>query len=349
MKVLVVGAGPSGCIAAASALKENPVNSVSVCEEHSKIGYPEQCGGLVSEKAMDWFKGIGVEYRKSILNRIKGTELYCKKEYPLLKNSMNAFVVRRSKFDRRCSEFAEKMGARITLGESINSNKIMDKSNSSFIIGADGPFSTVAKTFKFPEIRDYAVAYQSDIYNLNLNEEEKGIVQVHLYDKSFGWLIPINEERAHAGVIFFKNPDFKRFEWFLDKIKNKFDKKKLKTGNFFTDCVPFSPRPQIQKKNVYLVGDAAGQVKATSGGGIYYGCKSAWLAGRTIGTGDYEKRWKNEIGKDLNKHLFVRNIINKMDLDTIQLFLRASSLLGIGNLLRNYDMERIQSLFTFKP
>ena len=58
---------------------------------------------------------------------------------------------------------------------------------------------------------------------------------------------------------------------------------------------------------------------------------------------------RNEIGKDLSKHLLVRKMINNLSPSAIQLFMNASSLLGIGNLIKNYDMERIQSIFSFKP
>jgi len=349
MKVSVIGAGPSGCIVAASALEENPAHSVIVYEEHKKLGFPEQCGGLLSKVAVDWFQEIGVDCRKIMLNRIKGIALHYKEKNIIIKDKeTKAFVVQRAKFDQSCAEFAEKRGAKIKLGEKLTSKNIRELFSNSFIIGADGPFSRVAKTFNFPNIKNYAIAYQADITNLNLNFDERNNVQVFLYDKSFSWLIPINEERTHAGIIFFGNPDFRKFAYFLDDLKLRFDKKELKIKNFFSDCVPFSSRSQIQRRNVYLVGDAAGQVKATSGGGVYYGCKSALLAGKTIETGDYEKRWKKEIGNDLEKHLVVRKILNSINPDTTQLLLSVSSLLGIESILKKYDMERIQSIFQFK-
>lgn len=155
----------------------------------------------------------------------------------------------------------------------------------------------------------------------------------------------ILKERAHIGILFFKDSDLRRYKLFLDEIKNKFDKKNLKTENLFSDCVPFSTRPKIQKGNVYLVGDAAGQVKATSGGGIYYGCKSAWLAGKTIETRDYEKKWRKEIGNELGKHSFAREFINKLNPTTTNLVLNSVSFLGLGDLLNKYDMETISSVF----
>jgi len=343
MKVSVIGAGPSGCIAAASALEEG--YNATIYEEHKEIGLPEQCGGLLSKSAIEWFSDKGINYKKTIKNKIFGAELHSGKTKILIKDrTPKAFVVKRSSFDLACANFAEHKGAEIKLNHKLTSNQISQLSKSSFIIGADGPHSTVAKTFRFPEIKHYAIAYQKDITNLNLNKQEKHLAQVYLHEKAFGWLIPLSEERAHVGMIFFQNPEVRKFDWFLEEICSKIDKNKLKTENFFADIVPFSIRPKIQKKNVYLVGDAAGQVKATSGGGIYYGCRSAWLAGKTIGSGAYEKRWKSELGNKLEQHLLARKVINTLNGNVTSRLLSILEGFGIEHMLRRYDMENISSL-----
>jgi len=347
MKISIIGAGPSGCIAAASALEEG-YNTI-IYEEHNKIGLPEQCGGLLSKSAIQWFDAKGVNCKKTIKNKIFGANIQSGKTKVLIKDKFpKAFVVKRSSFDLACADFAEHKGAEIKLKHKLTSNQISQLSKSSVIIGADGPHSIVAKTFRFPKIKHYAIAYQKDITNLSLNKQEKHLAQVYLYEKAFGWLIPLNEERAHVGMIFFQNPEIRKFDWFLEEIAEKLDKSKSKTENFFADTVPFSVRPKIQKKNVYLVGDAAGQVKSTSGGGIYYGCKSAWLAGKSIKTKDYEQKWRKSIGKGLEQHLHTRKLINSLDYNSLSLFLRCVSVLGIGSLLNNYDMENIPSIFRLR-
>ena len=343
MRVSIVGAGPSGCIAAASTSNEG--HKVMLYEEHSKIGIPERCGGLLSKTAITWFEGMGVKLRKVMTNKIFGTEIHSGKTSLLIKDrTPKAFVIRRAEFDRQCAYFAEENGAKIILSQRLSPNNIRQLNNNSFIIGSDGPHSTVAKTLKFPEIADYAIAYQKDITNLSLSKQETGTTQIYLYKNSFGWLIPLNKDRAHVGLLFFKNPELRRFDWFLGEIREKVSKNRLKTENFFTDIIPVSVRPRIQKKNAYLVGDAAGQVKATSGGGIYYGCRSAWLAGKTLETKDYEQKWRKEIGGSLEQHNLLRRIVNKIDPGHLGNLLEAGSLFGLKNLLNNYDMENIHSL-----
>lgn len=343
MRISTIGAGPSGCIAAASALDEG--HEVTLYEEHRRIGVPEQCGGLLSKTATNWFNKLGIKCNRVITNKIFGTEIHSGKMNILIKDrTPKAFVIKRAEFDQQCADFTEDKGAKTILGQRLSPNKIRQLNCNSFIIGSDGPHSTVAKTLKFPEIEDYAVAYQKDITNLNLSKQETGIVQIYLYKGSFGWLIPLNKDRAHIGILFFKNPEFRRFDWFLEEIREKTSKNKLKTENFFTDVIPVSVRPRIQKENAYLVGDAAGQAKATSGGGIYYGCKSAWLAGKTLETKDYEQKWRKEIGGSLESHHFLRGVVNNIDPGHLGLLLEVGSLFGLKNLLNNYDMENISSL-----
>ncbi|MEM2974420.1 MAG: NAD(P)/FAD-dependent oxidoreductase [Candidatus Micrarchaeia archaeon] len=344
MKVSVIGAGPSGCIAAASAAIES--HCVVVYEEHRKIGFPVQCGGLLSRTAINWFGGLGVDCKSTIINTISGWRIFCgKTQLSIRSNEPKAYVVRRHAFDQACADFAERNGAKIEMNARLGPREIKKLSTSSFVIGADGPFSTVAETFSFPPIKKYAVAYQSDVTDLSLGSE-KNIVKVYLYGKSFGWLIPLNEERARAGMLFFSDPRVRIYNHFLD-ILGKETGKNLMTRGMFSDCIPVSIRPRIQVGKICLVGDAAGQVKPTSGGGVYYGCKSAWLAGKTLDSGDYEKRWRKEIGKDLGSHIVIRKLANALNRKSIELILRLAPLFGIDRMFARYDMEKISSIFGF--
>jgi len=98
-------------------------------------------------------------------------------------------------------------------------------------------------------------------------------------------------------------------------IKNL--KKNRKTGEILTKQVGLIPLydPKFKTeykfdkfgKNLRLVGDAAGHVKATTGGGIVMGC----LAARTITSENYEKEWRKKIGKELYLHLKIREVLNK--------------------------------------
>jgi flavin-dependent dehydrogenase len=84
--------------------------------------------------------------------------------------------------------------------------------------------------------------------------------------------------------------------------------------------IPLSFAPKSYADNALLVGDAAGQVKPFSGGGIYTSLVAARHASATIeqafASGDfsagslasYERGWKREIGRELRKSWHLRHL-----------------------------------------
>jgi flavin-dependent dehydrogenase len=80
---------------------------------------------------------------------------------------------------------------------------------------------------------------------------------------------------------------------------------------------------------VLAVGDAAGLVKPTTGGGIYYGMLSGVLASVVLGdalarnrltAGDlrtYETRWRRRLGQEIRVGLAFRNIATRLSDESI--------------------------------
>jgi flavin-dependent dehydrogenase len=83
--------------------------------------------------------------------------------------------------------------------------------------------------------------------------------------------------------------------------------------------IPLTFAPRSFGDNVLLVGDAAGQVKPFSGGGIYTSLVAARHASATIlraferedfsaaSLASYEREWKREIGRELRKSWRLRH------------------------------------------
>ena len=84
-----------------------------------------------------------------------------------------------------------------------------------------------------------------------------------------------------------------------------------------------------------IVGDAAGQVKPTSGGGIYPGTLCAKIAGTVAAEAAaqgntskdalmaYDTRWRSEIGRELETGLRIREGFNKLSDDDLNYTIRA--------------------------
>jgi flavin-dependent dehydrogenase len=88
--------------------------------------------------------------------------------------------------------------------------------------------------------------------------------------------------------------------------------------------IPLKPRPRTWGPRVMVVGDAAGQVKPTTGGGIYYSLLGARTAAtvldRALVTDDfspglfagYEREWKKQLGREIQVGRWARRFYEKL-------------------------------------
>jgi flavin-dependent dehydrogenase len=97
--------------------------------------------------------------------------------------------------------------------------------------------------------------------------------------------------------------------------------------------LPLGPIGRTTRDRVLAVGDAAGLVKPTTGGGIYYSLLSAELAADTLlpalaadtlsadRLAAYERAWRDQIGSELRWQLILRRIAQRLpDADIDRLF-----------------------------
>ena len=71
----------------------------------------------------------------------------------------------------------------------------------------------------------------------------------------------------------------------------------------------YNPKQQIQKRNILLIGDAATQVKATTGGGVVHGLLAAKQLSKPLR--HYEKNCKRHVNKDLKLSLLIRKVMDR--------------------------------------
>jgi len=293
----VIGAGPAGLTAAYELAKAG--EKVTVFEEHKEIGKPVQCTGIVTNKLSDIVK---LE-KNIILNRIKTARIISK--HNDIDLPVNDIVIDRCAFDRMLSERAESVGAKIELG------KKTDSMPEGTVIGADGPNSLVRKHMN-PHLKTrYLIGKQATVNG----EFESDVFQVYLGSTApgfFGWIVPENETTARMGLAATKNTAelFKAFTKNQNIISTQ------------AGLIPiYNRRMKTQMNQAYLIGDAATQVKATTGGGLIPGISAAKLCAKSIlQNQDYERLWKTSIGKELDIHYHIRRALNKMtdhDLDRL--------------------------------
>ena len=342
--VHVVGGGPAGSFAGIGALRQSA--NVILSEEHSKIGYPVHCSGLVSLSGLEELKSI-VNYKKIIKNSINKAKIFgIKKNLFLEFDFPKAYVIDRAEFDILAAQKFEAEGGKIELNSKISKIEQLKAKN---IIGADGPISSVARMFSFPKIDSYAFCYEG-IYAFK--SEEKHAVEVYLnknvFGGFFGWVIPINEEYSKIGFGVDEGNLY-------DGAKNFFLKKLSITSkpiSSFAALIPLSLRKKTSKKindySVLLAGDSAAQTKASTGGGIYFSSLCGYIAGKNFNNiNKYDFEWRKNYLFDLKLHSFIHQVLKHIPQNKLDGVLEILRLIKFDKfLIENGEMDRLSKTFS---
>lgn len=292
--VTIVGAGPIGLFLA----QHLKTFEVEIFEEHKEVGKPVQCAGLISRNVGEILKIP----HKSILNTVRGAKLISPggEVIELDREEDTAYVIDREIFDKELSK-----GLSIHYGKKVSDLNF----NSKFIIGADGPASSVAQLADFPALDDVIPAVQYEVENKNYHND---FVEMYFGNKIapgfFIWIIPTGKN-LRIGIAAKENAK----KYLDDFIQKKFGGPEIICRNY--GAIPLKWRKSFVKGNIALVGDAAGQVKPSTGGGIYTGMRSARiLAGAIISgnLGTYEQEWEEKVLPELEYNLRIRNFMNKL-------------------------------------
>ncbi|MBW3003719.1 NAD(P)/FAD-dependent oxidoreductase [Candidatus Woesearchaeota archaeon] len=324
--ISIIGAGPIGCYAGYLLAKEG--YTIDIYEEHSEIGKPVQCAGLLAEDINNLVK-LDEELIANKISRIK----IISPDKSELDIATKEIVLDREKFDKHLAQIASDAGCNIHLGSRFENNKINGKTlKSEILIGADGPFSRVADSAGILKPRKYQIGMQVRAEHKTDIEEYKVIIKDF---PGFAWVIPESENISRIGLLTNTNPA-EHFNKLLKEIKPK----KILESN--SGLIPIhDPKLEIQKNNIYLIGDAATQVKTSTAGGIIPGLKAATHLCKAI-TKDlnYSNLCMKDIGKQLKTHLLIRNILNKFSQSDYNDLVKMLDKPNIKDLFKNISREK---------
>ncbi len=324
----VVGGGPAGCFAGIAACLDG--KSVLLSEEHKAIGEPEACSGLISRSGLESLLPY-ISYKEIALNTITSAKIISgQQEFAIAPKEEAAVLVSRYRLDQLAAAALEEEGGKLELGK-----KVTRKFAAKNIIGADGPASAVADCFGFPKIQSYVACMQGNFKYACENQHQTEVyLSARDFPGFFGWVIPINEEGAKIGLgVSFPSHPLKYYRRFLARLGIS-----SKPSHEFAAVIPTAVRKKtaIHKAgyNVLLAGDAAGQVKATTGGGIFFGAHCGLLAGKNAHSpGRYEHEWKSAFGLDLALHGHLRQLLNLGKGEPSPILLSAAKALFFEDLL----------------
>ena len=337
--ITIIGAGPAGSYLAYLLAKKG--KDVNIIEEHNIVGSPVQCTGIVTSSIEKFVKLPN----NIIANRCSKVVAVSKNERIVAET--DEIVMWRNKFDEFIANMAVDVGAKILTNHQFigfnnkNSIRIKNKNNdeiknieSEIIVGADGPSSAVAKASGLNSSSKFYIGMQAKVKlktDISAFETHFG----ESFPNFFGWVVPESEDTARIGIGAFENAkDY--FYKFLEKRTGKKDVLCWESG-----IIPlYDPKKLIQKDNVYLIGDAASQVKATTGGGIIPSLKAAQtLCDCIINNKNYQKEFKKQSGRELLLHLKIRNVLNKFSDRDYDYLLKLMNQEKIKRVLKKYDRD----------
>ncbi|MFB6242418.1 MAG: geranylgeranyl reductase family protein [Candidatus Nanosalina sp.] len=312
--VIIVGAGPVGSHLAGKYAEKGL--DVLVIERSEEIGKPLACSGHVSPDIRDFLSEQDFQDIKQ--NEIRGARFHASgKDYRFYKREETvSYVINRIGLDRKKAEQAQSAGAEYKLGETVEEVEEKEESveittdrgeyESKILAGCDGASSTVRDQLELPEPDHF---YQG-ILCFTDEEDSSDFVDVMLdVPNFFGWRIPRGDSVEYgAGVPKGENP----MEW-LEKVTEKFDVEKAERRDVCAGAIPIGPPENVTSERVFLVGDAAGQTKPFTGGGILYGMRAADIASETVDPEEpelenYEEVWRDELRNEILLGKFIEKM-----------------------------------------
>lgn len=350
--VIVVGGGPAGLLAARDLAAAGV--SVLVLEEHERIGVPVHCTGVLG---LDAFDELGLP-RETVLHTAHAARFVSADGSSLLveHDRVRAAVIDRGAFDASLAASAAAAGAEIRTGCRVRQIDVLadrvEVATADGVLPARACIMACGANYRFNRRlglglpRVFAHSAQREIAF-----PETDHVEVYLGRQiaagGFGWLVPFKrgaatyarvgvmcDSRARAAFKALSARIAERFaiafEWQEPRIK----------------ILPLAPVARTWSPRVLAVGDAAGLVKATTGGGIYYGLLSGRIAAEVLASAlaedrlsaarlrEYERRWRARLGPEIRAGLAFRTIASRLNDRAIDALVELSRVDGIVPLLK---------------
>ncbi len=353
--VVIIGAGPVGIYTSIKLAKGG--FRVLVIEEDAQVGKPRFCTGLISKEAFDRFglpqKAIENEFHSAWIFSPLGSKLCLKNK------TIQVYATDRAIFDQGLYRQAKEIGVEFLLncrcsGLKINDNYVEER------IVYDGVETKVksevailATGIKYNLHRCIGLTPPAnflDCSQVQVSGDSDGEIEVFVGSSiaphSFAWIVPLRERRLRIGLSTYQNSIF-FLKLFLKNLKLK-GRINQKNFDIIRRPIPLGIIKNTYAPRILVAGDAAGQVKPTTGGGIYFGLLCADLAAKTISDAfkikdfsakflrHYEVNWKKEIEFDLTMSLYLRKLVAHFNDEQIEKLVQFCSQESIQRLIEKY-------------
>jgi len=360
MDIIVVGGGPCGSYAAYTAARHGA--EVTVCEEHTEVGTPKHCAGHLNISSL---KRLGIQLPQDVIeNTIKGAAFISPsgKQFVLRCRNPVTYVVNRELFDKHLAELAIQSGANYRFKSRVKSLVLdsgsvkgvalqKEKLKAKIVIDAEGCSSKFLKQIGLKGLKSGMVARGIQAEVDGFEGVEKEMVEVYfgrnVAPGFFAWIIPRKDGTAKVGLATRTGNPQDYLRRFMEKHPVASEKLK-KSRPTYTSVHPIpmeGPLPRTVSDGFLAVGDAASQVKPTTGGGVIFGLTCAQIAGEVaceaVDVQDfsetflssYQSRWKRVAGFELNTMLRMRKMLDSLSDHRLDNVIGLCSRLGVDNVL----------------
>jgi digeranylgeranylglycerophospholipid reductase len=331
--IVIIGAGIAGSYTA-NLLAQSGYKTF-VLEKNEESGHKVSCTGIISRECLDLLpdtgKAVQFQAHSAIICSPAGNCLHIDRDSP------QAYVLDRAALDRLVAGQAENNGARFFFTSSVTEihsghdsvqivavhRQMRQVFKAKAVIIASGAGTPLTRAVGLGEINEFARGAQAEVACPSLKE-------VEIYSGTdiapgfFAWMVPTIGDSAKVGLLSCKNAK-PYITHFLNTLQQK-GRITQATHKVNYSIIPLTPLARTYCQRLLVIGDAAGQVKPTTGGGIFFGILSARQAVQTLKEAmesndysakklsSYQRRWhkilKQELSIDYWAHKFYKGLSN---------------------------------------
>jgi len=315
---IVIGGGPAGSYVAYKLAEAG--YGVVVLEQKRTLGEPVCCTGIIGREYVNSFAIDD----NVILRQVNSARLFSPSGnyLRLWREEIQAYIIDRAAFNVAMGRQAQEAGAEYVLNSLVGNIEVGDDKVSveathqeerlnfeaRVVIIATGFGSGLAQKLGLGKISDFVIGAQAEIETIGVDEIEIYFGQ-EIAPGFFAWLVPTSPQTARVGLLSRRSPGLylkKLMASLLAQGKIVSAEAELNYGG-----IPLKPLARTHSERLVVVGTAAGQVKPTTGGGIYYGLLCADIAADNLhralesddlsakGLASYEREWKRKLGWEL--------------------------------------------------